>query len=88
MTVPGTAISGEVRTISGTSLDTGSGQGSDTPFVVQSVESVGINKINYLNSPRIIASRVNETNNSSITVFRFVLSIFLSLAILTKASTI
>ena len=67
-TVSGTSLSGEIKTVSGSSVNTGSGQGSDTPFVVQSVESVGINKINYLNSPRIIASRVNETNNSSITV--------------------
>ena len=67
-TVSGTSLSGEIKTVSGTSVNTGSGQGSDTPFVVQSVESVGINKINYFNSPRIIASRVNETNNSSITV--------------------
>ena len=67
-TVSGTSLSGEIKTVSGSSVNNGSGQGSDTPFVVQSVESVGINKINYLNSPRIIASRVNETNNSSITV--------------------
>ena len=67
-TVTGTSLSAEIKTVSGSSVNTGSGQGSDTPFVVQSVESVGINKINYLNSPRIIASRVNETNNSSITV--------------------
>jgi len=67
-TVSGTSLSAEIKTVSGSSVNTGSGQGSDTPFVVQSVESVGINKINYLNSPRIIASRVNETNNSSITV--------------------
>ena len=67
-TVTGTSLSAEIKTVSGSSVNTGSGQGSDTPFVVQSVESIGINKINYLNSPRIIASRVNETNNSSITV--------------------
>ena len=29
---------------------------------------MSLNAVNYLNSPRIIASRVNETNNSSITV--------------------
>ena len=64
MTVPGTAISGEVRTISGTSLDTGSGQGSDLPFIDKGYESVSLNENNYLDSPRIIASRVNETNNT------------------------
>ena len=67
-TVSGTSLSAEIKTVSGTSLNTGSGQGSDTPFVVQPVEAIGINRINYLNSPRIIASRVNETNNSSLTV--------------------
>ena len=64
MTVPGTAISGEIRTISGTSLDTGSGQGSDLPFIDKGYESVSLNENNYLDSPRIIASRVNETNNT------------------------
>ena len=67
LTVPGTSISGEVRTISGTSLNTGSGQGSDLPFVDKGYEAVALNKNNYLDSPRIIASRVNETNNSSVT---------------------
>ena len=64
MTVPGTGISGEIRTISGTSLNTGSGQGSDLPFINEGYESVALNENNYLDSPRIIASRVNETNNT------------------------
>ena len=65
LTVPGTSINAEVRTISGTSLNTGSGQGSDLPFVDEGYESVALNKNNYLDSPRIIAARVNETNNTS-----------------------
>ena len=68
LTVPGTNLSAEVRTISGTSLNNGSGQGSDTPFVDKGYDSVVLNKNNYLDSPRVIASRVNETNNSSVTV--------------------
>ena len=63
-----TNLSAEIKTVSGTSVNTGSGQGSDTPFVVQGTESVAINQSNYMNTPRIIASRVNETNNDSITV--------------------
>ena len=67
-TVQGTNLSAEIKTVSGTSVNTGSGQGSDTPFVVQGTESVAINQSNYMNTPRMIASRVNETNNDSITV--------------------
>ena len=68
VTVPGTSLSANLRTVSGTSVNTGSGQGSDTPFIVQPTESIALNQINYLNSPRIIASRVNEINNATITV--------------------
>jgi len=68
VTVPGTNLSATIKTVSGTSINDGSGSGADIPFTVQEVEDVALNEINYLNSPRIIASRVNETNNSSITV--------------------
>ena len=67
VTVSGTSIDASIKTVSGTSLNSGSGQGSDTPFVVKPTESVSINETNYLDSPRVIASRVNETNNVSIT---------------------
>ena len=67
-TVPGTNLSASIRTVSGTSINNGSGEGTDTPFVDKGYEEVTLNTINILNSPRIIASRVNETNNSSITV--------------------
>ena len=67
-TVQGTNLSAEIKTVSGTSVNNGSGQGIDTPFVVQESESVAINQSNYMTSPRLIASRVNETNNDSITV--------------------
>ena len=67
-TVPGTSLSAQIKTVSGTSVNDGSGTGSDIPFTVQEVEDIAINEINYLNSPRIIASRVNETNNATITV--------------------
>ncbi len=67
-TVQGTNLSAEIKTVSGTSVNNGSGQGIDTPFVVQESDSVAINQSNYMTSPRLIASRVNETNNDSITV--------------------
>ena len=66
-TVSGTKIDASIKTVSGSSINDGSGQGSDTPFIVQENENVSINEINYLDSPRVIASRVNETNNSTIT---------------------
>ena len=67
-TVSGTTLSGQIKTVSGTSINDGSGTGIDIPFAVQEVEDISLNDINYLNSPRIIASRVNETNNATLTV--------------------
>ena len=64
VTVPGTTISAEMKTISAASLGNGLGQGSDLPFLDKGSEPVTLNKSNYLNSPRMIASRINETNNS------------------------
>ena len=66
VTVPGTNVTAEMRTVSGTSLNNGSGAGSDVPFVNKGNESITLNKSNYLDSPRIIASRINETSNTSI----------------------
>ena len=45
------------------------GQGSDLPFLDKGSESITLNKTNYLSSPRMIASRINETNNSVIQNF-------------------
>jgi len=69
ITVPGTNVTAEMRTTSGTSLNDGSGTGPDVPFVNKGYEPITLNKSNYLNSPRIIASRVNETSNTSIQTF-------------------
>jgi len=68
MTVAGTALGAEVRTVSGTSINNGSGEGTDVPFIVQLGETLSINEINYFDTPRLIASRVNETNTSTINV--------------------
>ena len=60
LTVPATNITGQVRTISGASLD-----GTETGYVEQSMESVAIGQNNFLSTPRIIASKINETNKLS-----------------------
>ena len=62
VTVPGTNLTASIRSVSGTSLNDGSGTGSDLSFIDQGDESVTLNKTNYLDSPRIIASRINETS--------------------------
>jgi len=64
VTVPGTNVSATLKTISGTSLNNGSGQGSDIPFIDQGYETITLNTPNYLSTPRIVASRINETSNS------------------------
>jgi len=69
ITVPGTNVTAEIRTTSGTSLNTGSGEGIDVPFVNKGYENITLNKSNYLTSPRLIASRINETSNTSIQEF-------------------
>ena len=68
MTVAGTTVDASIRTVSGTSVNDGSGEGTDVPFINQGNEIVSINEINYLNSPRLIASRVNELNTSTLNV--------------------
>ena len=39
-TVTGTSLSAEIKTVSGSSVNTGSGQGSDTPFVVNQLNQL------------------------------------------------
>jgi len=64
ITVPGTTLSAALRSISAASLNNGSGQGIDVPFLDKGSESVTLNKSNYLNSTRMVASRINETSNT------------------------
>jgi len=52
----GTSISARARTFSGSTPDS-----SLTSFLDQGFETVAINETNYFDSPRIIASKVNET---------------------------
>ena len=55
-----TSLSGRVRTVSGTSVS-----GSEVSFQDQGFESISLNGVNYLETPRIVASKVNEQNQLS-----------------------
>ena len=63
ITVPGTTVTAEMKTVTGTSLADGAGDGEDVPFAAEPWESITLNKSNYLDSPRLIASRINETSS-------------------------
>ena len=62
MTVSGTSLSAEVRTVTSKSLS-----GNEIPYIDAGFETVAVNQLNYLESARMIASKVNEdaklTNN-------------------------
>ena len=53
----GTSISSNLRTVSGTSAG-----GSETSFIDQGFEDVSLNEPNELGTPRMVCSRVNETD--------------------------
>jgi hypothetical protein len=55
ITVQGTTINAEIRTITGSSIS-----GQEIPFVDSGFESITLNKTNYFANPRIIASKINE----------------------------
>ena len=55
LTVRGTSISAEVRTTTSQSIS-----GNEIPYVNAGFESITINEDNYFDSPRMIASKVNE----------------------------
>jgi len=56
VTVTGTSLSSEIRTISASSIS-----GNEIPFIDTGFDSITLNQVNYLDSPRMIASKVNET---------------------------
>ena len=58
LTVPGTNITAEVRTTTSQSLS-----GNEIPFVNAGFEIITLNESNYLETPRLVASRVNEESN-------------------------
>ena len=55
---PGTAISAKIRTFSGGSPD----NSSISAFVDQGFEEISLTSNNFLSSPRVICSKVNEEN--------------------------
>ncbi len=57
VTVPGTTLSGMIRTVSGKSIS-----GNEIPFVDKGWETITLNQQNYVDSPRIICSEVNQNN--------------------------
>ena len=54
VTVPGTALSGELRTTTATAIS-----GSEIPWINNGFEPIALNQTNYLTTPRTIASKVN-----------------------------
>ena len=60
ITPNGTSIGARVRTISATSVD-----GSETSFVDQGFESITIDDQNHFETPRMVASKVNENRQLS-----------------------
>jgi hypothetical protein len=52
-----TSLNASIRTVSGTSIS-----GSETSFLDQGYEPIVLNRTNYLSTPRIIASKINEKN--------------------------
>ena len=52
----GTSLKSSVRTVSGTSVD-----GTELPFIDEGYQTVTLGVLNNFNTPRIVASRVNET---------------------------
>ena len=58
LTVTGTSISAEVRTVSSKSFS-----GNEIPYVDKGFEDITINQKNYFDSPRMIASKINEDAN-------------------------
>jgi len=56
--LPGTSISSKIRTVSGTSIS-----GSELSYNDVGFTEINLDSNNYLNSPRIVAAKVNETQN-------------------------
>jgi len=57
LTPTGTNISGRIKTTSGTSIS-----GNEGSFTDLGYENISLNKLNFLDSPRMVASKINEGN--------------------------
>ena len=55
VTPTGTNISARIKTTSGTSLS-----GNEASFTDKGYENIALNKLNYLDDPRMVASKINE----------------------------
>jgi hypothetical protein len=55
LTVTGTTVNSQIRTITGKSIS-----GNEIPFIDNGFEDLVVNTPNYLDSPRIVCSKVNE----------------------------
>ena len=60
MTPNGTSVGARIRTISATSVD-----GTEQSFVDQGFESISIDEQNHFETPRMVASKVNESRQLS-----------------------
>lgn len=60
MTLRGTNVNASVRTVSGSSIG-----GNEISFIDQGFEQINLNATNYLETPRIISSKVNESQKLS-----------------------
>ncbi len=60
LTVRGTALNAELRTVTGSSIS-----GNEIPFIDNGFETISVNKPNYLDSARIVCSKINETERLS-----------------------
>ena len=56
ITPTGTDVTARIKTTSGTSIS-----GNEASFTDLGYENIALNKLNYLDSPRLIASKVNES---------------------------
>ena len=60
LTVPGTTVGAEIRGITGKSMD-----GNEVPFTDTGFIPLNLNSPNYLDSPRIVCSKINESEKLS-----------------------
>jgi hypothetical protein len=58
VTPAGTSLTGQIRTVTASSID-----GSETPFVDKGFEDITLEGDNYMSTPRMVASRINETTS-------------------------
>ena len=60
VTVQGTSLTGELRSVTGSSVS-----GNEIPFVDNGFEPISLNQPNYLSSPRLVCSEINEIDKLS-----------------------